>query len=76
MWRAPRLVSARREADGVWEPLPAAPARRVLRADVAKLRGDVDRLIARPDAPEELQAIRRQLAALEPRLQARAEEVR
>ena len=36
VWRAPRLVSARREADGVWEPLPPAPARRVLRADVAK----------------------------------------
>ena len=44
-----------------------------LHADVAKLRDDLDRLVARSDAPEELQAIRRQLAALEPRLRAQAE---
>jgi len=53
---------------------PGAEA--ALHADVARLRSDLDRMIARSDAPEELQAIRMQLAALEPRLQARAEELR
>jgi CBS domain containing-hemolysin-like protein len=67
--------------DRVDEPLPAPvdtapPSRGALHADVARLRSDLDSLIARSDSPEELQAIRRQLAALEPRLQARAEEVR
>jgi hypothetical protein len=47
-----------------------------LRDDVAKLRGDLDRLIARSNAPAELQVIREQLAALEPRLPANAEEAR
>jgi CBS domain containing-hemolysin-like protein len=47
-----------------------------LREDVRRLRSDLDRLATRPDAPAELQAIRDQLAALEPRLQARAEEAR
>jgi CBS domain containing-hemolysin-like protein len=50
------------------------PQASTLQADVASLRAQLDRLVARADAPEELQAIRRQLAALEPRLQARAEE--
>ena len=53
---------------------PASPG--ALHADVVRLRNDLDSLIARSDSPEELQAIRRQLAALEPRLQAGAEEVR
>lgn len=52
------------------------PADATIRADVARLRGDLDRLIARSDAPAELHAIRTQLAALEPRLQAQAEEAR
>ena len=44
-----------------------------LREDLAKLRGDLDRLMAdSPHAPEELKLIREQLAALEPRLPARA----
>jgi CBS domain containing-hemolysin-like protein len=53
-----------------------APDEATLHADVAKLRDDLDRLVARSDAPEELMAIRRQLAALEPRLRTQAEEVR
>jgi cell division protein FtsI (penicillin-binding protein 3) len=35
-WRAPRIVSARREPDGVWERLPVSAPRRALRADVAR----------------------------------------
>jgi cell division protein FtsI (penicillin-binding protein 3) len=35
-WRAPRLIAARREPDGVWEHLPASTPRRVLSAEVAK----------------------------------------
>jgi membrane peptidoglycan carboxypeptidase len=35
-WRAPRLVAARREPDGAWEPVPASAPRRVLREDVAR----------------------------------------
>ena len=67
--------------DRVEEHLPppvatTTGAEAALHADVARLRSDLDRMIARSDAPEELQAIRMQLAALEPRLQARAEEVR
>jgi CBS domain containing-hemolysin-like protein len=58
--------------DAAAVPEPAT----TLDADVAKLRADLDRLIARTDAPEELQAIRRQLAALEPGLQAPAEGAR
>jgi hypothetical protein len=66
-----------RVGDHLETPAAQAPdPQAVLQADVARLRGDLDRLIARSDAPEELQSIRLQLAALEPRLQARAEEVR
>jgi cell division protein FtsI (penicillin-binding protein 3) len=35
-WRAPRLVAARREPDGVWERLPASAPRRVLSTGVAR----------------------------------------
>jgi cell division protein FtsI (penicillin-binding protein 3) len=35
-WRAPRLVSARRKPDGLWEHLPPSPLLRVVRADVAR----------------------------------------
>jgi CBS domain containing-hemolysin-like protein len=54
----------------------AAQAGSTLQADVARVRAELDRLAARVDAPEELQAIRRQLAALEPRLQVPTEEAR
>jgi CBS domain containing-hemolysin-like protein len=48
-----------------------------LREDVTRLKDDLDRLIARSsNAPAELQAIREQLAALEPRLPVSAEEAR
>lgn len=56
------------------EPAPASTG--ALHDEVVRLRSELDRLIARADSPEELQAIRRQVAALEPRLQSRAEEVR
>jgi CBS domain containing-hemolysin-like protein len=47
-----------------------------LREDVARLRARIEVLMARGSAPVELGAIRDQLAALEPRLEARAEEAR
>jgi amino acid transporter len=54
----------------------APEAEATLHADVSKLRADLDRLLARGGAPEELEAIRDQLAALEPRLAPAAEEAR
>ena len=48
----------------------------VMREDVARLRTDLERLMAQGGAPGELAAIRDQLAALEPRLAAKAEEAR
>ena len=48
----------------------------VLRADVARLRTDLEKLMAQGGAPRELSAIRDQLAALEPRLAAGPEEAR
>jgi hypothetical protein len=45
-----------------------SPEARDLPTDVAKLKADLDALVARGDAPEELAAIRDQLATLEPRL--------
>jgi Protein of unknown function (DUF3302) len=49
---------------------------RDLHDDVVRLRTDLDRLVSQGEAPEELSAIRDQLAALEPRLVGRAEEAR
>ena len=43
-----------------------------LRTDVIKLRSDIEGLLSKGDAPEELAAIRDQLAALEPRLAEKA----
>jgi len=73
-----RMAYGRDKADEYYQRLAAkAPELEAsLREDVARLRGDLDRLIARSNAPEELQAIRAQLEALEPRLPADAEEVR
>jgi hypothetical protein len=48
----------------------------VMREDVARLRTDLERLMAQGGAPGELAAIRDQLAALEPRLAARTGEAR
>jgi len=47
-----------------------------LHEDVSRLRADLEKLLSRGGAPEELSEIRDQLAALEPRLAARAEEAR
>jgi len=48
-----------------------------LRGDVTRLRGELDRLLAKGGAPDELADIRDQLAALEPRLAAaKTEETR
>jgi len=49
---------------------------RDLRADVARLRADLEKLVSRGGAPAELTEIRDRLAALEPRLAAKAEEAR
>lgn len=43
-----------------------------LTQDVARLKADLDHVLARSDASDELKAIRDKLAALEPRLAARA----
>jgi len=43
-----------------------------LRQDVARLRADLDRLVGQGVGSDELKAVRDQLAALEPRLMARA----
>jgi CBS domain containing-hemolysin-like protein len=51
----------------------AAPG---LRDDLAQLRADIDKLVSRGGAPEELSSIRDRLAALEPRVAARTEEAR
>ena len=73
-----KMAYGRDKSDEYYQTLAArAPEfEETLRDDVAKLRGDLDRLIARSSAPEELHSIREQLAALEPRLPARAEEAR
>jgi len=58
---------------------PAAPKGAdagVLREDMARLRADLERLMAQGGAPRELSAIRDQLVAIEPRLTARTEEAR
>jgi CBS domain containing-hemolysin-like protein len=47
-----------------------------VRDDVARLRADLDKLVAQGGAPRELSEIRDRLAALEPRLVATAEEPR
>jgi hypothetical protein len=49
---------------------------RVLRDDLARLRADLEKLLSQGGAPKELSAIRDQLAAIEPRLAAKAEEAR
>jgi hypothetical protein len=61
-------------ADGHDAPAGAEP--RDLRADVARLRAELDQVVSRGGAPAELSGIRDRLAALEPRLAARTEEAR
>ena len=64
--------------DDYYKELAAKEAEQAngLRGDVARLRTDLERLLAKGDAPEELALIRDQLAALEPHLAARTEESR
>ena len=47
-----------------------------LQGDVAQMRADLERMMAQGGAPAELGSIRDRLAALEPRLAAKAEEAR
>jgi CBS domain containing-hemolysin-like protein len=54
----------------------AAAGATSLSDDVAQLRADIDRLVSQGGAPAELASIRDRLAALEPRLVARAGEAR
>ena len=72
-----KMAYGRDKADEYYQKLAdkAPEIEATLHGDVAKLRGDLDRLMARsPNVPEELKLIREQLAALEPRLPTRAGE--
>ena len=73
-----KMAYGRDKADEYYEE-PASEAgggAADLKRDVAQLRIDVERLVAQGNAPQELAAIRDRLAALEPRLAAKAEEAR
>ena len=73
-----KMAYGRDKADAYYEE-PAAEAgggTGDLKRDVAQLRKDLERLVAQGNAPQELAAIRDRLAALEPRLVAKAEEAR
>jgi CBS domain containing-hemolysin-like protein len=65
-----KMAYGRDKSDDYYERLAAkAPEfEATLREDVSRLRGDLDRLLERSNAPAELRAIREQLAALEPQL--------
>ena len=73
-----KMAYGRDKADEYYEqPPPGGGAQATdLKHDVAQLRADLERLMAKGGAPAELGAIRDQLAALEPKLAARAEEAR
>jgi CBS domain containing-hemolysin-like protein len=74
-----KMAYGRDKADSYYADKPGGePASAVpLRDDVARLRGELDALMARSQgAPEELKAVREQLASLERRLPAGAEEAR
>ena len=64
------------EGDHAASPTPEGAEGTDLRADVGRLRADLERLMSRGGAPAELTEIRDRLAALEPRLAAKAEEAR
>jgi len=57
-------------------PVVAPAGATNLSDDVARLRADIEKLVMQGGAPAELASIRDRLAALEPRLGARAEEAR
>jgi CBS domain containing-hemolysin-like protein len=73
-----KMAYGRDKSDEYYEKLAAkAPEfESTLRGDVSKLKDDLDRLISNSNAPDELRVIRERLAALEPRLQGKAEEAR
>jgi len=64
------------EDDHAKAPAPEGADGGDLRADVVRLRADLERLLSKGGAPAELTEIRDRLAALEPRLAAKAEEAR
>jgi CBS domain containing-hemolysin-like protein len=64
------------EGDHAEAPAKEGAEGRDLRADVARLRADLEKLVSEGGAPAELSEIRDRLAALEPRLAAKAEEAR
>jgi CBS domain containing-hemolysin-like protein len=64
------------EDDHAAAPSPEGTEAGDLRTDVGRLRADLEKLVSRGGAPAELTEIRDRLAALEPRLAAKAEEAR
>ena len=64
------------EDDHAAAPSPEGTEAGDLRTDVGRLRADLEKLVSRGGAPAELTEIRDRLAALEPRLPAKAEEAR
>jgi CBS domain containing-hemolysin-like protein len=73
-----KMAYGRDKSDEYYEELAAegGTAAADLRQDVAQMRADLERMMAQGGAPAELGAIRDRLAALEPRLAAKAEEAR
>ncbi len=73
-----KLAYGRDKSDDYYAQLAAQQGTQAgeLRDDVARLRADLEKLVAQGGAPQELTQIRDQLAALEPRLAAKAEEAR
>jgi len=73
-----KMAYGRDKADEYYEqPATGGGAQAAdLKHDVAQLRADVERLMAQGGAPAELGAIRDRLAAIEPKLAAKAEEAR
>jgi CBS domain containing-hemolysin-like protein len=63
------------KADEYYDELAATSREEAdrLRADVARLRADLEHLIARGGAPAELELVRDRLAAIEPHLSGKAE---
>ncbi|MCM2311352.1 MAG: DUF3302 domain-containing protein [Steroidobacteraceae bacterium] len=66
------------KADEYYEQLAASDGGQAaeLKRDVAQLRADLERLLAQGAAPAEFAIVRDRLAAIEPKLAARAEEAR
>jgi CBS domain containing-hemolysin-like protein len=66
-----KMAYGRDKHDDFYDEAEAEPgAPQGLQSDLAKLRGSVERMLEKGAKPEELRAIRDQLAALEPRIAA------